>query len=256
MQQESLRILDSKKDCIYPFNIGAVLDKIYPLLFKERNNNYFPLSMQQYMNTLSYATAQAILDNISTHESGILIRHLDRRLDFTDYQGSVLNNSEWFTMGMEHTTRAEFNLDEYTQRSDFKNHVVYQTNRNSNNDRKVILIYGFIGDYNIRFITVSRSNLKIIGRFPFMSSDDRIVEQRLFDNGVDYHSFNFNTKLKLYPSMIIPEKGIMLKKGDDSRIILELEDKEKPTRFMPLGIVAEAIGIRDREWIELPAGFA
>lgn len=103
-----------------------------------------------------YVAAQAILDNVATHESSLVIRDMFPDKDFLDIRDRSIDIRSWkVNVGpIEDDTAAEFNKK-----------IVFKTGKNCDNERKVYIIYGFqlLGKENTtNSIVIKRANVKII----------------------------------------------------------------------------------------------
>lgn len=82
------------------------------------------ISADRLARYVKYATAQALIDNISNTEEGHVARDFLPTLDFLDVAGERFTNDIW-----QHVVYPDWT-------------VIYQTGRNCNNDRKVYFLYG------------------------------------------------------------------------------------------------------------------
>ena len=202
----SLAILQRQKGRVDLHRIG-LMSGVYPSIAS-------PTIRLIQESAIKYAVAQAILDNIATRESSLVVRDLFPDIDLLDGRGKPITNREW----IQYNVRANRKC---TQPSDAQ--AVYTTGKECNNERKVIIIWGFenLGHNRVNCIIIKRSQVKTI---------DVIDSSNL--KFTDY----FTGRIRVLKT------PIMYKARDDARIEFIFDNYVNYTQIRPLGIVVEASG--------------
>lgn len=124
---ESLQILQRKKESVSIGNVALYSGVIRAL-------NVLDIRSVEDSAT-QYALAQAILDNIATHESGLIVRDIFPDLDFLDGAAAAITSREWrqpVSGAYASATGAASTAE-----------IVYKTGTASKNDRKTIVLFGY-----------------------------------------------------------------------------------------------------------------
>jgi hypothetical protein len=175
-----------------------------------------------YMNQcIMMVAAQGLIDGISTVEEGMAIRSLLPDLDFRDSGNADIRSRDW-----EQPCSPFFfpdNLSNNLLNGNYRRYQIYQTNRNSDNNVKTMLLYG-IANLDLRnrnlasSLIIQRGNVKV----------------------VDVVDLSYSANVSFIPF----RQPIMFKRGDNMNLYLELKPEAAGQRshYMLLGMVAEAIG--------------
>ena len=202
----SLAILKRQKDNINLNRVG-LMSGVYPQVTS-------PTLRAIQEAATKYAVAQAILDNIATVESSLAVRDLFPDIDLLDGRGKPITKREW----IQYNNRANRKCNTPADAQ-----AVYQTGKECNNERKVIIIWGFenLGYNKVNSIIMKRSQVKVI---------DVIDTSNL--KFTDY----FTGRIRVLKT------PILYKARDDARIEFIFDNYVNYTQIRPLAIVVESLG--------------
>ena len=187
------------------------LGHISPLPFQTQIN---PVYINQCVR---FVAAQGLFDMISTVEEGMAIRSLLPDLDFR----FGINDQAVFSREWIQPANSQGFLPNETRS------LIYQTNMNSNNTRKVILLYG-IANLLSRPGNIQR-NLA-----------NSLIIQRSTVRIIDIIDLSYSANVSFIPF----RQPIMFKRGDNMNLYLDLKTEAvgQSSHYMLLGLVAEPLG--------------
>jgi hypothetical protein len=159
--ESPMQILHMKSRVIDLGKVGIIATSLTDLYLNERLEKY----LYEYMR---YGTALAMLHGIGggQTETALQIRELSPYLDLLDGRGNRIGHNQWIqrpSMVWDH--QIEYNNPKRDSIS------IYQTSKESANDKKVILIYGFefMNGFNktkVDEIQIWRKAVQILGIYP------------------------------------------------------------------------------------------
>ena len=216
-----MQILWSKKQTIDLGRVGH-LSGLHPALTS--------LDMRTLHDTMSaFAVAQGMLQGIGggQTESALTVRTLNPNLDLSDSQATpaAITSSQWrqpYTGNYTTATGADADIV-----------TIYNTDRTSKNDQKVIIIYGLraVGVGNTHSATVVKSV-----QWQFWRKGTKLIDR--------WYVEQLNSAAENFVAAVTP---IMFKKDDLGEIkvvpdALTPVDANKFDRLQVLGVVCEALG--------------
>lgn len=184
------------------------------------------LDLRTLRDTMAaFAVAQAQINVIGTTESGLTVRPIYQNLDLLDGQAvpASIPSTVW---------RQPATSGNYTETDGFTPQVIYNTDRISKNDQKILVIFGF------RAINVGNTRTQ-----PFLKS----TQAHFWRKGTkiidiwDYQQLNSSNEA--FVAAVTP---IMYKKNDLAEIKIvanqDTADASKVDGLEVLGIVVEGLG--------------
>jgi hypothetical protein len=184
------------------------------------------LDLRTLRDTMAaFAVAQAQINVIGTTESGLTVRPIYQNLDLLDGQATpaAIPSTVW---------RQPATSGNYTSTDGFTPQVIYNTDRISKNDQKIIVIFGF------RAINVGNTRTQ-----PFLKS----TQAHFWRKGTkiidiwDYQQLNSSNE-----SFVAAVTPIMYKKNDLAEIKIvaneDTADASKVDGLEVLGIIVEGLG--------------
>lgn len=143
-----------------------------------------------------YGIAQALLDGLATTEEGLTVRDILPDLDFRDHNGNAITKREWVQ-----PVSGSYNT-ENTEKE------IYRTNINSNNQLKVLIIFGVreanngpgrTGTaLNASAIVFKRSSVKTIDIWQ-IESLDTMIEGVAYARTPILYKKSDNARIDFYP---------------------------------------------------------
>jgi hypothetical protein len=170
----------------------------------------------------AFAVAQAQINVIGTTESGLTVRPIYQNLDLLDASGTGIDSTVW---------RQPVSSN-YTNTNGYTTQTIYLTDRNSKNDQKILVIFGF------RAINIGNTRTQ-----PFLKSTQAHFwrkSTKIIDIW-DYQQLNSSNE-----SFVAAVTPIMYKKNDLAEIKIvantDTADANKVDGLEVLGIVVEGLG--------------
>lgn len=184
------------------------------------------LDLRTLRDTMAaFAVAQAQINVIGTTESGLTVRPIYQNLDLLDATNSnaVIASTQW---------RQPPVTGNYSQTDGATTQAIYTTDRNSKNDQKILVIFGF------RAINIGNTRTQ-----PFLKS----TQAHFWRKGTkiidiwDYQQLNSSNE-----SFVAAVTPIMYKKNDLAEIKIvantDAADANKVDGLEVLGIIVEGLG--------------
>ena len=195
----SAEILEREKKRVNIRNVGLISGVYHNL----RSQDF--RAIEESVN--KYVVAQAKQDNLSNFDSGIVVRDIFPDMDLLDGDNEVITRRQWLQYNNRAGRRCTLKKDAQT---------VYKTGRKSDNDRKVMCLYGFenFGYNKVNSIIIKRADVRTID----------IIDTSSLDR--DF-------------GPILLKTPIMFKRSDDMNIEFIFDDYVEVTEIKPLIRVAE-----------------
>lgn len=184
------------------------------------------LDVRAYIDAvIRYAAAQALIDQISNVQGGIVVRDIMPDKDLLDGSGTAITSRDWRQpVSSNYTTVTGAAASAVS---------VYTTSRTSNNDRKVLIICGLknVGSGPSREAAILSTNSMILKRSDVKTIDIWQIECLETANNQEIYG-------------IVP---VIFKRGDDANILFVPNAKvpvsaSKIDRLQIIGKIAEALG--------------
>jgi hypothetical protein len=173
------------------------------------------ISGRQMASYCRTAAAQAIIDNISNTQSDLVIRNAIPRLDFLDGYGADIHDKTW----IQPQNNVEYDQSNHTE------YPIYLTNRNVDNDRKILFVYGILN----------------------MKPDKPVYATRLYfkTDGVRVHDIIDLTTLQHYNNIIFLQIPMLYRRSSNAAISVDLgpDARGHNDHLALLAIVAEHLGV-------------
>ncbi|NOJ30275.1 MAG: hypothetical protein DA328_08930 [Nitrososphaeraceae archaeon] len=210
---QSIQILQRKKESISIANIGHYSGIIVAI------NELDIRAVED--SAVGYAVAQALLDQIATHESGLIIRQLIPALDLLDASSAAITSHGW----------RQPVSGNYTGTNGATKETIYTTGVTSKNDRKTIVIYGYT------VISGPARESAVLKSLEWIYNKGSVKI-------IDFHQIQLLESAKLQTGVF--RTPILAKKNDDLKIeVIANTDAATSAKFdqiILLGSVVEAVG--------------